>query len=357
MIIGMDNFTLKKYAHIYVEEKAYSYEMTRKILSHFHDSEIIKIRHYKDIFSINNQDAMLEKKYPSLILAVNENQFLYEGSENCQSFGLDRYYYCLTAMNCPFDCEYCFLKGMYPSADLVIFVNIEDAFHEIEEKVKDEKALINLSYETDLAAIDAFTGMINMWRDFALRHENISFEVRTKAAINFALHNKAEEQGMNAEDKTAVEQSFIGKDNLVYAFTLSPDEIIKRFEHNTPVLSNRIDAVNAAISSGKIVRLCFDPMLHTNGYIEIYSEFFEKIIQEIDFHGIKDVSLGTFRIPAKYLKEMRKRYGDSSVVLYPYENNNGTLTYRKETEEELMIIAETSLLKVMPEDKIFIAKD
>lgn len=29
-------------------------------------------------------------------------------------------------MNCIFDCEYCYLKGMYPSGNLVVFVNLED---------------------------------------------------------------------------------------------------------------------------------------------------------------------------------------------------------------------------------------
>ena len=36
-------------------------------------------------------------------------------------------------MNCVFDCEYCYLKGMYPSANLVVFVNLEDIFAEVEK--------------------------------------------------------------------------------------------------------------------------------------------------------------------------------------------------------------------------------
>lgn len=345
----MDNYSAKKYSHIYVEEKAYFYKFTQDILSHFDDTEIIKIRHYKDIFSKSTQNALIEKKYPSLILAVNENRFLYEGSENCQAFGVEKYFYLLTAMNCPFDCEYCFLKGMYPSADIVIFVNIEDAFREIEENVKHENVLISLSYETDLAAIDSFTGLIKRWSNFAENHKNVSLEIRTKAAINFPIEER--EEGDN-ERKSGI----IKKDNLIYAFTLSPDEVIERFEHNTPDLSHRIKAVNAAIKNEKIVRLCFDPMLHTKGYMQIYTEFFEKIIKEIDFKAIKDVSVGTFRIPAEYLKSMKKRYGENRVTLYPYENNSGTLSYRKEIENELMGIAKKSLMKVVPEEKIFEAE-
>mgnify|MGYP006970641936 FL=1 len=31
-------------------------------------------------------------------------------------------------MNCIYDCSYCYLKGMYPSGHMVLFVNIEDTW-------------------------------------------------------------------------------------------------------------------------------------------------------------------------------------------------------------------------------------
>ena len=34
-------------------------------------------------------------------------------------------------MNCVFDCEYCYLKGMYPSGNVVLFVNLDDIFDEV----------------------------------------------------------------------------------------------------------------------------------------------------------------------------------------------------------------------------------
>ena len=37
--------------------------------------------------------------------------------------------------NCLYDCEYCFLQGMYSSADYVLFVNYEDFEDEIKEKI------------------------------------------------------------------------------------------------------------------------------------------------------------------------------------------------------------------------------
>ena len=39
-----------------------------------------------------------------------------------------------------YDCEYCYLKGMYLSANIVIFVNIEDVLTEVESILKDHNA-------------------------------------------------------------------------------------------------------------------------------------------------------------------------------------------------------------------------
>lgn len=327
----------KSFSHIYIEERAFDYPLTKKIVKKLKDSIIINIKHYKDVFSIERQNALLEKISPNLILAVNENRFLYEGSNNCQSFGNEKYYYVLTAMNCPFDCDYCFLKGMYPSANIVIFVNIEDAFKEIDECVGDTKALINLSFETDLIAIDSIGGMIRKWRDFANKRENLSFEIRTKAVKSFKENT--------------------GDDRLIYAFTLSPDEIIKKFERNTPNLLSRIESVNSAISAEKNVRLCFDPLIHTTDYQKIYTDFFDKIENEIDFSNILDVSLGTFRMPSDYLKNMRKRYGENEISLYPYEIKNKTAEYCEEVKTILINMAMEKLLKIIPKEKVFVAEE
>ena len=54
--------------------------------------------------------------------------FFYEGAPVCQDFGNTNFYYCSTMMNCIYDCSYCYLKGMYPSGHMVLFVNIEDTW-------------------------------------------------------------------------------------------------------------------------------------------------------------------------------------------------------------------------------------
>lgn len=328
----------KAFTHLYIEQDAYKYSATERIKNKLKYAKIVNIRHYKDVFAIENQNAIKEKKSPNIILAVNRNKFLYVGSENCQAFGMDKYYYLLMAMNCPFDCDYCFLKGMYPSANIVIFVNIEDAIKEIDERIGKGKALINLSYETDLIALEGIVEYVEIWNEYALNRQNIQMEIRTKAAVDYSKRNS-------------------DLKNVVMAFTLSPDEIIDRFEHNTPKLSKRILSVNTALDKGAKVRLCFDPMLHIKGYEEIYGSFFRQLVEEIDFTKIYDVSIGTFRMPLDYLKNLRKRYGESEITLYPYEREGKNAHYRMDTENKLIKIARDNLEKVMPKEKIFEIKE
>ena len=123
-----------RFSHVYVEDKARSFPLTAKILEKTKGAVVIPIAHYKDIFDRPRQDTLAQKKDPALILAVREGNRIFKGAPVCQSFGQRNFYYASTVMNCPFDCAYCYLKGMYPSAQPVVFVNFEDYEKEVTSK-------------------------------------------------------------------------------------------------------------------------------------------------------------------------------------------------------------------------------
>ena len=111
-------------SHVYVERRALDNPHTTEILSRLRWSETIIIDHYKDIFNRGKQSYHQQSKSRSLILAVNDGELVYPGAPVCQAFGQKNFYYTASSMNCPFDCEYCFLKGMYSTANMVCFVNL-----------------------------------------------------------------------------------------------------------------------------------------------------------------------------------------------------------------------------------------
>lgn len=315
------------FSYIYIEEDAESYPLSDEIRSSLPRAEVIPIHHYKDVF-----DRPIANVPPALILAVKKDSFLYDGSQNCQAFGSPKAYYALPAMGCPFDCQYCFLKGMYPTANIVIFVNVDDCLTEIREKAKEGPAQVSLSYETDLMAIDHLTGFVSKFAAFAPEVPELGLEIRTKAAnLDFPSPSP----------------------NLVFSFTLSPQGIIDRFEKKTPGLSARIAAVKAAQEAGFAVRLCFDPMILTPGWRKMYTDFFDRIRAEVDFSNVRDVSVGSFRIPKDYLKNMRKNYGETEISLFPYTLEDGTYTYG-DAEQELLKVALDGLLPVFPRERIYL---
>ena len=127
------------FSHIYVEKQIKDHKRTKEILKKLPDAIVIEIDHYKDVFCRRKQSIVAQNKAKALILAKNQNGCIYEGAPVCQNFGNDNFYYCSCMMNCLFDCEYCYLKGMYPSANIVVFVNIEDIFSELEELLREKK--------------------------------------------------------------------------------------------------------------------------------------------------------------------------------------------------------------------------
>lgn len=324
------------FSHIYVEKDILDNKRVLKILSHYKNSNIIEINHYKDVFSRSNQDFVLQKQSPKLILAQKKDNLIYKGADVCEDFGNKNFYYTSIIMNCIYDCEYCYLQGMYTSANIVVFVNMEDYFAEVEEILKHDDVYLCISYDTDILSLEGLLGYTRLWIDFAKFHKNLKIEIRTKSA-NFS----------SIEDITP-------SDNVILAWTLSPDEVIKEYENKTPKLSERINSIKSAINKGWKIRLCFDPILYIPHWEMRYKNLIEEVFNEINSNCIQDVSLGVFRVSKDYLKKMRKQRQDSLVLNYPYETEGGISSYSKDLRDKMLKYVYTLVKQYIPEDRIYV---
>lgn len=333
MSLSDNKYLASHYSHIYVEEGAYDYPLTQNILNHFRNSTVITIKHYKNMFNRSKQDFVLQKNAQALILAVNKGELIYPGARFCQSFGNSHFYYTSNIMNCIYDCEYCYLQGMYPSGNMVIFVNIEDYFTVISEKLKEHPMYVCISYDTDLLAVEELTHITQKWIDFAANNPELTIEIRTKSAYPVEKLNNHK------------------LPNVIFAWTLSPEAVTK-YEHFAPSLDMRIRAIKNALDLGCIVRLCFDPMIHIQDYQKVYSDFYNKVFEEIDASKVFDASIGVFRISADYLKSMRRKR-HCAITAYPYENVKGICSYESKKSDEMLDFARLELTKYINSDKIY----
>ncbi|EMF79746.1 hypothetical protein LEP1GSC188_1592 [Leptospira weilii serovar Topaz str. LT2116] len=331
-----DNFiSPKRFSHIYVEESAKYHPKTSEILSKFPESYTIPIDSYKEVFNPSSQSFQAQKRSPKLILAKRKEQFLYPGSGIAPSFGYQFFYYNALVLNCLYNCSYCYLQGMYPSANMVVFVNNEEYIQKTQEQLKLSKSLyLCISYDTDLLALENILGYCKEWILFAGSNPDLIVEIRTKSA-NFKSI---------ADLKPT--------SNTILAWTLSPDFVIEEHEPLTPKLSSRLKNIKDALNAGWQVRLCFDPILNVPNWKSVYSEFVRKIFEEIPGEKLRDISLGIFRMNSDYFKNSKKRRPDSYLFYLPMNTHGGIKSYSEVLEKEMFTVLEKELETFVPRERI-----
>lgn len=323
-----------------MEKAVRNHPRTKRILQNFPRAAVILIDHYKDVFCRKGQNFILQQCSQNLILAAKQGTLIYPGAPVCQDFGNENFYYTSCVMNCVYDCEYCYLKGMYPSGNMVVFVNLEDIFREVKKLLEERAVYLCISYDTDLLAMEPITGYVKEWNAFAQTQtdpaKTLKIEIRTKSADCLFWQRHLPAAG------------------IIYAITLSPQAVIDACEHKTPSLARRLASAREALQRGFSVRLCFDPMIYCRDWKQQYGEMLRQVFAEINMDRITDVSVGTFRVSQDYLKKMRKTRPGSAVVQFPYQNDNGVYHYSKELTEQMEGFLVELLKKKVPEEKIFL---
>lgn len=323
--------------HVYIERKLEGQRECEEILAKLPKSRVLWINHYKDVFNRKNQSLTIQKRSPALVLAGKEGRLIYPGSKECQSFGNEYFYYTSSIMNCLFDCEYCYLQGMYPSADVVAFTNIEDIFSETDTLLLEHPVYLCVSYDTDLAALEGLMGYCKRWIDYAAGKENLTLELRTKAALPESLMAYCRKKEC---------------ENIIFAFTLTPEMVQLSYEHGTAPIAGRLASIKQAAQWGMKIRVCFDPLIVKDGAAEAYSGLIRELFGTVSRDSIYDVSLGGFRVPADYMKRMRKRRPESELLSYPFVTEGKSCCYGS-PGDELMEAVEEMLKEYVPADKIF----
>ena len=162
----------------------------------------------------------------------------------------------------------------------VYFVNYDDIKKQINQKIDEvrvtsqENIWFYSSDYSDNLATDHLTKFCENFIPFFAGKENVFMEIRTKS-LNVA--------SLLSLNPTA---------NVEIAFSLNPDEVIKKYENKTPSLDLRIAAINTLINAGWKVGICFIPLLEIENYQEIYRDFLQYVTQKIDFTQVSSVFMG-----------------------------------------------------------------
>ena len=334
----MQNFQ-PNFSHIYLEKDAAVYPLAQLTLSKFPKAEILEIDHYKDVFNRPRQDFQLQKASMKLILAKKTEPFLYPASDMVQEYGTPNVFYNTPILNCLYNCDYCFLQGMYSSANMVVFVNQNDMENAVEKELSvrlypNDPLMLSISYNTDLMAFENILPITRSWINYANTKLDLRIEVRTKSALFSSL-----------SDLTPSEK-------ILFSWTLSPERVINNNEFNTPPLERRISAIQLAIKKGWKIRLCFDPVIIYDNWEQDYAELLNKILLSIDKKNIYDITVGVFRMGKDYFQRVRKSYPESIEYYKNYIVEDNIMTISQKDRDRVKSLFTNKLRGYIPDDKI-----
>ena len=339
-LMQLESKFLPDFSHIYIESEARGFDLTEKCINNFPQAKIIEISDYKSIFNRTRQDFQTQKKSMKLILAIKKPPFLYKGTDILQDGGYKNFYYNTPMLNCLYNCSYCFLQGMYSSANIVVYVNQIDMQEAVKNEIvkrphKDQPLMLSISYNTDLMAFENILPITKDWIQFAKLNLDLNLEIRTKSAFYHSIKN--------------VEPS----DQILLAWTLSPDKVVKKYELNTPSLSKRISAIKSAIDDGWKVRLCFDPILYYDNWETDYLELFNKVKSSLNLEKVLDITVGVFRMGNDYFNRIRKSKPSTDLFYENYIDHNGNKTISSNRQKAINQLVSKSFFNHFKKDKIY----
>jgi len=339
----LENSRLNNFSHIYIERAAYEFPLTQMVRDRFPKAIIVDVDDYKTIFARPRQHFQNQKASMKLILAVKKDNFLYKGSNNSQNFNLENFYYNTPMLNCVYNCDYCYLQGMYPSANIVAFVNLEDYFSATQKGIKNrtipsQPLYLCISYDTDLLAFESIIPYCQEWINFVQQQPELLVEIRTKSAAYHAI------------------RTLQSSERVILAWTISPDQISRHYELGAPPFQQRLDAIKLAIEDGWPIRLCFDPVLAVPSWRSIYGKMFEETFKQIDPATVRDVTIGVFRMTKSYFQRLKKQRQDTPILFDNYIQEGSTMTYPVEIRSKITEFIRQCLKNYFREEQIGIWK-
>jgi spore photoproduct lyase len=322
---------------LYIEAAIQEHPRVKDILSRFPKARVILCERYGEVFNPRAQNFRLQKQQPALILAEKYQKFALPAPSG-YSIGQQRNFYFSHMLNCIYDCRYCFLQGMYQSANYVVFVNYEDFQRQIREiclEKPDTQICFFSGYDCDSLAYEPVTNFAKHFLEFFAEIPNAWLELRTKST-----------QIRSLLDREVVPR-------CVVAFSLTPESIADKVEKGAPAIAKRLDAAVKLQNQGWSIGLRFDPLIYQHNYRQCYHELFEQVFKVIKVELIHSISFGVFRLPEQFFKKILKHYPDEKLFASPLQISDGMMSYHAQIEAAMMHDCETMLREYVPQTKIF----
>ena len=320
---------------IYIERDIADHPRTQQILARHPRATQVFCDRYGEILNRRAQNFRLQKKRPALILARKHRNHVLPAPAGYGVGGSANFYFS-HALNCLYDCRYCFLQGMYRSAHYVVFVNFEDFLNAMDARRRPGRETWFFSgYDGDSLVFEPVTGFVSTMLPFFARRPDAWLELRTKST---------QIRSLLAREPVA---------NCVTAFSFTPAVVSRALEHHVPAIDKRINAIVRLARAGWKVGLRFDPLIYVEDYRDHYAELFREVFALLPADAVHSVSLGPFRLPRDFYNRMVRLYPDEPLFAGALARRGNLVSYAPELETEMVDFCTTTPLQYVSKDRLF----
>lgn len=325
-----------KFSCIYVEKEVEGTQRVQAILKRLPQIPKVTISRWGEVFNRRSQNFRLQKMNPALILAKKHGNLVLPAPDG---YGFDNNpsFYFSHMLNCVYDCRYCFLQGMYRSANYVLFTNYEDFAEALADELETQKknATFYSGYDCDSLALEPISKFIDYFVDWFETNPTATLEVRTKSTQVRALLNREPIP------------------NCIIAMSFTPSDVSKLWEDKVPSIEKRLEALVKLQNEGWPIALRLEPLIYNKNFLNSYERLLVSIFSKLNASKIHSISTGLFRMPKTFFKNIVDLYPDEPLYARRFEQENGLITQSKDQETELVEVVEKLVLKHVPQSIVY----
>lgn len=350
---------------IYIEDAVREHPRTLALLQRYPNATTVPIERYGEVFNRKGQDFRAQKQQPALIIARKHRHHVLATPEG-YGIGSRHNFYFSHLLNCPYDCRYCFLQGLYRSAHHVFFVNFEDFETAIDQSIaacalssssapgcdiqgakNSQRPVFFSGYDCDSLAYEGVTGFARHFLPVFQKRPEAILELRTKSIQIASL--------------LAVEPL----PNVVVAFSFTPEAMAAQHEHRAPAVARRIEAAAKLAQRGWSIGLRLDPLLYRPNFEEDYRQLIQDLLAKIPSSSIHSVSAGPLRFPKAMYQKIAHLYPEEALLAGPLvtyrsyspgdttKKSGAMVSYRRPLERRLHATVRKLLRDRLPESIYF----
>ncbi|MBN2231952.1 MAG: DNA photolyase [Deltaproteobacteria bacterium] len=243
--------------------------------------------------------ALPDPELPTLVLAVHRGRFFKPCPGTAASYRCCLYHILHLALGCTIGCSYCVLQGYLNRPFITQFVNLEDAWRELETAFAagDRFYRVGTGEFTDSLFMDDITALSPRLVQFFARQRQAVLEFKTKS-VN--IRRLLDYDGDIGE--------------TVVSWSVNAPAVAEREEGTAPGIERRLAAAAACRQRGYRIGLHFDPLIWFAGWEEGYTRAVEMIFDYLRPDDIIWISLGAFRFMPPMREVIRDRHPASCII-------------------------------------------